>query len=38
MGKTWPRWGDALVEAGFHPNALQGPRNEEELLESLTGH
>ncbi len=35
MGKFWVRWGDALVEAGFQPNALQGPRSDDDLLESL---
>jgi hypothetical protein len=35
MGKFWVRWGDALVEAGFRPNALQGPRSDDDLLESL---
>lgn len=35
MGKFWARWGDALVEAGFQPNVLQGPRSDNELLESL---
>lgn len=35
MGKFWARWGDALVEAGFAPNVLQGPRDDDELLESL---
>ncbi|MBA5862953.1 MAG: GIY-YIG nuclease family protein [Nitrospira sp. CR1.1] len=35
MGKFWARWGDALVEAGFQPNVLQGPRGEDDLLESL---
>ncbi len=35
MGKFWPRWGDALVEAGFQPNTLQGARGDDELLESL---
>lgn len=35
MGKFWPRWGDALVEAGFQPNTLQGPRDDDDLLESL---
>jgi len=35
IGKFWARWGDALVEAGFEPNVLQGPRDEDELLESL---
>lgn len=35
MGKFWARWGDALVEAGFEPNSLQGPRDDDELLENL---
>lgn len=35
IGKLWVRWGDALEEAGFDPNVLQGPRNEGELLERL---
>ncbi len=35
MGKFWARWGDALVEAGFEPNVFQGPRDDNELLESL---
>lgn len=35
IGKFWVRWGDALEEAGFSPNILQGPRNEDELLECL---
>lgn len=37
VAKLWPRWGDALVEAGFEPNTLQGPRDDDELLESLAG-
>ncbi|MGE4095899.1 MAG: GIY-YIG nuclease family protein [Candidatus Binatia bacterium] len=35
MGKFWARWGDALVEAGYKPNELQGPRNDDDILESL---
>ncbi|MCO5301339.1 MAG: GIY-YIG nuclease family protein [Candidatus Nanopelagicales bacterium] len=36
IGKYWPRWGDALVEAGFEPNELQGVRqSDEELLAAL---
>jgi len=35
LGKYWARWGDALKEAGFKPNTLQGRRNEEDLLENL---
>jgi hypothetical protein len=34
-GKFWARWGDALVEAGFEPNVLQGPRDDDDLLEQL---
>lgn len=34
-GKFWPRWGDALVEAGYEPNTLMGPRDDDEILESL---
>lgn len=33
--KFWTRWGDALAEAGFQPNALQGPRSEEDVLGRL---
>lgn len=35
LGKFWARWGDALKEAGFDPNQLQGPRSDDDLLESL---
>ena len=35
IGKFWARWGDALVEAGFQPNTLQGPRDDDDLLEGL---
>ena len=35
LGKYWARWGDALVEAGYEPNALQGPRDEDEILVCL---
>lgn len=34
-GKYWARWGDALVEAGFEPLTMQGPRAETELLSYL---
>jgi len=34
-GKYWARWGDALIEAGFQPNVMRGPRDENDLLESL---
>src|SRR5262249_12914546 len=31
-GVYWPKWGDALLEAGFEPNAWTGRRDEDELL------
>lgn len=34
-GKFWARWGDAVVEAGFRPNTLQGRHDDDELLERL---
>ena len=34
-GKLWARWGDALVEAGYSRNDLQGPRTDDDLLENL---
>jgi Meiotically up-regulated gene 113 len=32
-GVHWARWGDALREAGFAPNTLQGAYDKAELLE-----
>ena len=34
-GVYWARWGDALREAGFEPNALQGKTDEGILLRNL---
>ena len=34
-GKHWARWGDALIEAGFSPNKLQGALSDEVVLEKL---
>jgi hypothetical protein len=34
-GVYWPRWGDALVEAGFAPNSWQGRLDPDALLEQL---
>jgi hypothetical protein len=36
-GKHWSRWGDALKEAGFAPNALRGSYPEEMVLDRLAG-
>lgn len=35
MGKHWARWGDAVREAGFEPQELQGARSDEDVLGSL---
>ena len=32
-GKHWARWGDALREAGFEPNTLQGAYSDEFVLD-----
>src|SRR5579883_2008142 len=34
-GKYWARWGDALKEAGYSPNTLQGSYEEDWLLEQM---
>jgi hypothetical protein len=34
-GRYWPRWGDALQEAGFAPKKLQGRYTDETILEPL---
>jgi len=34
-GKYWARWGDALIEAGYKPNPLQGPFDDTWLVEKL---
>lgn len=31
-GKLWRTWSDALAEAGFIPNRLQGSFSDDELL------
>jgi hypothetical protein len=36
-GKFWSRWGDALTEAGFTPNALQAAFPDDVLFERLVG-
>jgi len=35
--RFWVRWGDALLEAGFEPNALQGEYGADKLLECFVG-
>src|ERR1700752_4484600 len=37
IGKIWPRWGDAVREAGFAPNQLQTAYNEDVLIEKFVG-
>lgn len=34
-GKYWARWGDALIEAGFEPNAFSTKSDSEGLLRGL---
>lgn len=33
LGKHWPRWADAVREAGLEPNTLQGAFDDDYLLE-----
>lgn len=33
IGRIWARWGDALEEAGFAPNVLQGKYDDNYVLE-----
>jgi hypothetical protein len=35
FGKYWKSWGDALREAGFRPNEMQAPYDEEVLIKAL---
>lgn len=35
LGTYWARWGDALIEAGFPPNEMQGRADRAELLKRL---
>jgi hypothetical protein len=32
LGKHWPRWGDAVKEAGFQPNSLTAAYDREHIL------
>jgi hypothetical protein len=34
-GRYWARWNDALAEAGFPPNVLQGAIDKDRLLDAL---
>lgn len=34
-GRLWARWNDALVEAGYGPNQLQGRFDQDEVLAKL---
>jgi hypothetical protein len=35
LGRFWPRWGDAVREAGFEPNQLQTAYEHDTLIEKL---
>jgi hypothetical protein len=35
LGRHWARWGDALREAGFEPNAFQGKTPDDFLFTKL---
>src|SRR5688572_4880373 len=37
FGKHWKHWAEALTEAGFSPNVLQQPHEEEVLLKAMAG-
>jgi hypothetical protein len=37
IGKIWPRWGDAVREAGFQPHQLQTAYSEAVLIEKFIG-
>jgi len=37
LAKIWPRWSDALREAGFKPNQLTGAYDKTELLQKYAG-
>ncbi|MFH1538474.1 MAG: GIY-YIG nuclease family protein [bacterium] len=34
-GKHWTKWGDALIEAGYEPNTMQGAYEEEFVIEKM---
>lgn len=36
QGKIWRNWSDAVIEAGFAPNELQGAWDEAEMLRIIT--
>lgn len=36
QGKIWRNWSDAVIEAGFVPNELQGAWRESEILQIIT--
>lgn len=35
VGKLWAKWGDALVEAGYEPNAWQSRLNSDDVLNGV---
>lgn len=36
-GRYWARWGDAIAEAGYQPNQVQGRMDEDAVLDALVG-
>jgi hypothetical protein len=37
LGKYWPKWGDALLEAGFQPNVLRERTDLNLVMPSIAG-
>lgn len=35
LGKYWPRWGDALIEAGFEPNSWNSKSDADSILDGV---
>lgn len=35
IGKLWARWSDALIDAGYQPNAWQGRLDSDEVLNGI---
>lgn len=35
LGKHWARWGDAVSEAGYEPNSMQGSYSDEYIIQKF---